>query len=138
MPDPDTASYNFEDLADITDKYKISVSKGDAAIDVATYALMLDSSTVLKLFFTTKGDFEGTPMVSVQGGEAFAAEKSDGRYVITIDDLSAHKLADMNEVSITAGGEYKVRVSALSYANYVLTSSEDNDVRNAMASLYRY
>jgi hypothetical protein len=74
----------------------------------------------------------------VQGGEAFAANKRGDRYVVTIDDISAHKLADMNEVSITADGECRIRVSALSYVNAVLSGGEEEDAKNAMASLYNY
>ena len=137
MPDPDTNEYNFEELADVTDGYQISVNN-DSAIENLTYALMLDSSTVLKIYFTTKSDFEGTPEVSIQGGEAFAAKKEGGKYVVTIDNISAHKLGDMYDVSIMADGECRISVSALSYVHAVLGSDMDDDAKNAMASLYRY
>ena len=138
MPDPDTAEYDFEELASLTDTYKAAVSLGDSAIDKVSCSLKLDSSTVMRISFMTKGGFEGTPEVTVQGGEAFVPEQRGGKYVFDIEGLSAHKLADMNDISITADGECKVSVSALSYANAVLTNSDENDAKNAMASLYQY
>lgn len=138
MPDPDTTEYDFEDLEAVTEKYKISVISGGNAVDKATFSIKLDSGTALKLFFTTKSDFEGTPDVSVQSGEVFTPEILRGRYVVTINDLPAHKLADMHEISIIADGEYKFKISALSYVNMVLKSSTDIDAKNAMASIYRY
>lgn len=138
MPDPDTTEYYFEDLEAMTENYNISVISSGNAVDKATFAIKLDSGTALKLYFTTKSDYEGTPEVSVQGGEIFTPEKLKGRYVVTINDLPAHKLADMYDISIIADGEYKFRISALSYVNMVLNSSTDIDEKNAMASIYRY
>ncbi len=138
MPDPDTAEYDFEELASLTDTYKAAVSLGDSAIDKVSCSLKLDSSTVMRISFMTKNGFEGTPEVTVQGGEAFVPEQRGGKYVFDIEGLSAHKLADMNDISITADGECKVSVSALSYANAVLANSDDSDAQNAMASLYQY
>jgi unsaturated rhamnogalacturonyl hydrolase len=138
MPNPETVAYDFDELAGLTDQYKVTFDGGGSAIDKASFDLVLNSSTVLELYFSTKSDFEGTPYVSVQGGEAFAANKRGDRYVVTIDDIPAHKLADMNEVSITADGECRIRVSALSYANAVLSGGEEEDAKNAMASLYNY
>ncbi|MDO4803255.1 MAG: glycoside hydrolase family 88 protein [Lachnospiraceae bacterium] len=138
MPEPDTTEYDFEELADVTDIYKVSVRSGGSAVGNATFALMLDSGTTLKIYFTTKSGFEGTPDVSVQGGEAFAAERRGGRYVIAIDDLPAHKLADMNDISIMADGEYTLRISALSYVNTILKNSTADDEKKAVASIYRY
>ena len=138
MPDPDTAEYDFEELAGLTDIYKAAVSLGDSAIDKVSCSLKLDSSTVMRISFMTKNGFEGTPEVTVQGGEAFVPEQRGGKYVFDIEGLSAHKLADMNDISIMADGECKVNVSAMSYANAVLAKSDDSDAQNAMASLYQY
>lgn len=139
MPDPDTTEYDFEELTETTDSYRINVTRDGSAVENLTYSLALDSGTNLNLYFTTSSDFEGTPDVSVQGGEAFAAERRGRKYVITINDLAAHKLADMNDISIMADGECRIRVSALSYANDVLRSDNmGEDAKNAMASLYRY
>ena len=139
MPSPDTSEYDFEELAGITDMYKVSMNTGNSAVDQASYSLLLDSSTALKIYFTTKSSFEGTPAVSVNGGEAIPAVKRGEKYVVTIDNLSAHKLADMNEIKIMADGECIIEGSALSYVNPVLSSStEEDDAKNAMASLYQY
>ena len=139
MPDPDTTEYDFEDMEYATESYKVEKNYGGSAIDRITYSLLLDSSTVLKIYFTTKSEYEGTPDVSVGGGEAFAPEMNDGRYEITIDNLPAHKLADKIDISIMADGECHINVSALSYAYTVLSSeTRDNDAKNAMASFYRY
>ena len=115
-------------------RYACSVQTGGSAIGKLSFALVLDSGTALKIYFTTKNAFEGTPDVSVQGGETFAAEWRDGRYVVAIDNLAAHQLADGYDVSIIADGECKLRISALSYANMALQNSSDDDEKNAMAS----
>ena len=138
MPDPDTPEYDFDDLKDATDSYKVTVQTGDSAIGKLSFALALDSGTALKIYFTTKHDFEGTPDVSVPDGEAFAAEWRDGRYVVVIDDLAAHQLADFYDVSIMADGECQLSISALSYVNMALKNSSDDDEKNAVASIYRY
>ena len=138
MPEPAAAEYDFEELAEVTGVYKVLVQPGVSSVAKATFALVLDSGTDLKIFFTTKSDYEGTPEVSVEGGEVFAAEKLGGRYVIAINDLPAHKLADMNEIVIMADGEYTLKISALSYVNMVLKNSSDDDEKNAMASIYKY
>ena len=138
MPDPDTLEYDFEELASLTDTYKAQSQNNDSAVDKITYTLLLDSGTDLKIYFTTKSGFKGTPYVSVNGSEPFAAEKNDGRYEITIDDLPAHKLADMLDIIIMADGESKIHISALSYANTVLSGDMNDDAKNAMASFFYY
>ena len=139
--DPNTPKYNFEELAGLMDRCKVIVDDGDggSAVENVNYTLILDSNTVLKIYFTTKSDFEWTPDVSVQGSEAFPATMEGGRYCITIDNISAHRLADMCDIRIIADGEYKLYVSALSYAYAVLSNSDmPDDAKFAMASLYNY
>ena len=69
-----------------------------------------------------------------------AAPQPDGRYMISIENISAHMLGNMYEVTISAGGaERTLNISALSYAQAVLSSErQGDDAKAAMCALLYY
>ena len=112
---------------------------GSAKVEKATYKLHLDSETTVDVYLTPK---EGTALTASAkyNGKTYAAVKQgDGRYLVRIPGISAHQLGDMITVEGSAGGAFKVIVSALSYARSVLNSAGSNKAaKDGMSALYRY
>ena len=66
--------------------------------------------------------------------------QNDGSYVLRLDGISAHRLADYLEVTGTAGSDgFSVGVCALSYARTVYwTSAYDDSTKDAMDAFLEY
>ena len=80
---------------------------------------------------TASGEFNGKTFNAVK--------QSDGRYLIHVTGISAHRLGDTITVTGTAGGDFTIEVSALSYVRSILGSDAfDTDAKYAMAALYKY
>ena len=75
-----------------------------------------------------------TPVNSIKHKQA------DGRYKVTILNISAHQLGDTYTVtSSTTNGTAKCSLSALSYVYAILNgSSYDKTAKDAVSSLYSY
>ena len=69
-----------------------------------------------------------------------AVKQSDGRYLVQISGIPAHRLDYTNTIRVvTDKGEFDVKVSALSYVNTILNSEKYNDnMKKAVTSLYKY
>ena len=115
---------------------------GDTGIEAVTYSLNLETETSIRIYLKVKEGYTGTVAASLSGSDLTCVRLSDGRYRVEIGGISAHKLADVYEVAVTAGGSFTIQVSALSYVNTVLNSDSalfNNDTaRYAVTSLYRY
>lgn len=53
---------------------------------------------------------------------AAAGLQPDGRYRVSVCDIAAHHLGTEYEVQVSAGNDFTIRASALSYANLVLNT----------------
>ncbi|MGX8704524.1 MAG: hypothetical protein ACSW8H_08775 [bacterium] len=65
----------------------------------------------------------------------------DGRYKLTVPNISAHQLGgELDFVITTENGEAKLTVSPLFYVRTALgdVNTEDETKRDAMVSIYRY
>ena len=138
-------SYSEEELAAVGEAVAdqaIVRDPGSSRIQKVTYNLVLDSETAIRVYLKPKRGYSGEVMATLDGGTENVAEaESDGRYLITIPNISAHQLGDMHTISVTAGGSFTIEVSALSYIQSILTSDTykaDQNARNAMAALYEY
>ncbi len=110
----------------------------DGDIEAITYALMLDSETAIKVYFTPSSEYTGTPSVTVDGN-AYTAKKTGGRYVVVIPNISAHQLIVSHTIELTTTkGTATVKVSALSYVKGALDYYTDAGSQNAMAAIYAY
>ncbi len=110
----------------------------DGDIEAITYALLLDSETAIKVYFTPSSEYTGTPSVTVDGN-AYTAKKTGGRYVVVIPNISAHQLIVSHTIELTTTkGTATVTVSALSYVKGALDYYTDADPQNAMAAIYAY
>ena len=94
------------------------------------------------IYLRLRDGYTGTVTATVDGAAADCTLQPDGRYRIEIGGISAHKLGDTYRVVVSAGGEFTIDVSALSYVNTVLNSTDsrfNNDTSHyAVTALYRY
>ena len=122
----------------------IKTAVADYAIDCAlcedieevTYSLLMDSDTAIYLFIKPITDYDGS--FTVEGYTA--TKQKDGRYLVKIPNIGAHKLGDSYTVVITtAKGESTVTVSAMSYVKGVLDAyTDDQTAQYAAAAIYAY
>lgn len=115
-------------------------SDGDFAIRSTTAEQSQYVSYSPSTVSITGGSIHGATAVYVADGNATSAiRQSDGRYLVTIANTSAHRLSDNHVVEINAGGKCTVTLSALSYAKVLFDSyNNDSDAQNVAASLYYY
>ena len=115
---------------------------GDSMVDKVTYSLSLESETTLNIYLEMKEGYTGAVTASIGGNAVDAVLQTDGRYRIQIKNISADDLSDTYEIEISAGGNFTVSVSALSYVNTVLNSDSDTfnntTAHYAVTSIYRY
>ena len=113
-------------------------------ITKVSYTLLTDSDTAIYLYFKPAADYSGSFTATVNGESAAATKQKDGRYLVTIPNIGAHKLGETFTVkAVTTNGETTVTVSALSYVKGVLDaytseSTKDVNARNAVAAIYAY
>ena len=143
-----TDKYDHADiLSKVQGKAFVKTISG-SNVTAAAYKLHLDSETTVDVFLTTS---DGTEPANVKltvrneetGKTTTAAvtpvKQSDGRYMIRVTGISAHKLGDMMTITGTAGKQFEIQVSALSYVRSVLNSdSQSVYAKNCVAALYKY
>ncbi|MBO4653022.1 MAG: hypothetical protein J5649_06880 [Lachnospiraceae bacterium] len=115
---------------------------GDSQIEKVTYSLNLETETAIRIYLKVKDGYTGNVTATMNGSGIDCVKQSDGRYQIEISGISAHKLGETYEVKVSAGGEFTISVSALSYVNTVLNSESsvfnNDDARYAVTALYNY
>jgi hypothetical protein len=86
--------------------------------------------------------YTGEVTATMDGEPIACVKQRDGRYRIEVGGISAHKLGDVYDITVSAGGEFTISVSALSYVNTALTSESsvfNNEAAHyAVTSLYNY
>lgn len=135
-----TNSYEYNSIKASVDSSKFSVESNNSDMDAITYSLSLNSETSINVFLKPKADNAGNVTVTVNGSPATAVKQSDGRYKVTITNISAHKLGDKYKISVTTDkGTAECTVSVLSYVYAVLNSNSfDETAKNAVSSIYKY
>ena len=107
-------------------------------IEKVSYNLFLDSDTKLRVYFKPKSNYSGGASATVDG-KSVGVTKSNGRFVVEIPDIAAHKLGKTYTVRLVTGGVTTVvKVSTLSYVQAILSSSKNEKEINAMMALYNY
>ena len=135
--------YTADDIAAVKEAvsgYAMVKELGDSQIEKVTYSLLLDSDTGINVYLQVKEGYTGTVTATIGSGtENAAVLQPDGRYLVTISNISAHKLGDFYEINGTADGSFTIRVAALSYVRTTLNSSSaKDDQKNAVVALYNY
>ncbi len=112
----------------------------DSGIKEVNYNLNLDSSTAVNILLTVSGDYTGNVGAYLPGGTAnLAVKQSDGTYKATFSNIAGHELGNTITLTVTAGKDFTLKFSALSYVNTVLKlHSENTNLCNAVVALYRY
>ena len=132
-------TYDLNNIKDNVSNHQLSLAKGSSKVDTAYMRLTLDSETTLNVRLTVEDDTELSASASFHGNTYNAVKQSDGTYIIKITNIPAAWLGDKVTITGTAGGEFTVEVSALSYVYSVVNSDTMNqDAKNAVASLYYY
>ncbi len=122
--------------------YAIARDTGNTGIAEVKYSLNLQSETSIYLYLQPKADFAGSVTAAENGSKLTCVHLSDGRYRVTIPNIQAHQLGDTHTVTVSAGGEFTIKVSALSYVHTALNSSDtkftNTAAQYAVSSLYYY
>ena len=136
-------TYTAEDLEAVKEdvsSYAMVKDLGNSQIEKVTYSLALDSETGINVYMQVQEGFSGPVTASIGSGTENVAElQPDGRYLVRISNISAHKLGDFYEIRGNAGGSFTIRVAALSYVRTTLNAATaKDDQKNAAAALYYY
>ena len=130
-----TNNYSEQDLAE----YAIQRELKEEDIEKVTYSLSLDADTAVNLYIKPVEGYNGKVTAKLDNGTKLDVVETDGRYKVTIPDISAHLLGKMYEVKITTeSGESTVKVSALSYAYAVMKMNNNDSQVKVMSALYDY
>lgn len=141
-----TAS-DIEEARQAVEDYAKSWNVGNSGIKSIGYRLALDADTIIELFIRPNDDYNGNVSAYSRGvigitdtSANIAVKQSDGRYLVQISGIPAHRLDYTNVIRVvTDKGEFDVKVSALSYVNTILNSEKYNDnMKKAVTSLYKY
>ena len=138
-----TGSYSYDDIKKAAGKYQRVLDLGKSDIEKITYSLSLNSGTSLNVFIKAKDNYKGSVKVTTKKGNTVmsytAVKQADGRYKVTIPDISAHQLGDIYTITAeTTNGTATCSLSALSYVYAILDGSSNNTSKNAVSSLYIY
>ncbi len=136
-----TESYPLDDIQTAVAKEAIELQNEGSDLEAMSYSVTLDSETKINLYLKPVASYSGAVSVTVDGQTAFApTQLSDGRYVVRIADISAHRLAERHTVvATTEHGMFSITLSVLSYVNGIFEAyPNDTAAQNAAASLYAY
>ena len=131
-------SFDYDAILEAVAANAFTKQISSSAVTAASYKLSLDSDTALSVMMQVPA---GTTVnaSATFGGKTYRAEKSSSTvWVIKIPGIKASRLGTTITVSGTAGGNFTIKVSALSYVRSVLGGDYDSVARNAVSSLYAY
>ena len=136
-------TYTDDDIEEIRQRvsdYSIVRDTGNSGIEKVTFALELDSETIIDVYLKPKDGYAGAVEAYLDDSkENIATLQSDGRYLVQISGVSAHLLGNTYTIHVNAGEEFDVKVSALSYVSSILNAANSaKDIKEAVASLYDY
>ena len=142
---PNANTYSEADVSaarDAVENCVILRDPGDSRIEAVTYSLNLETETAIRIYLRVQDGYKGAVTAALGETPVNCVRQKDGRYRIELGGIPAHRLGDAYELTVSAGGEFPISVSALSYVNTVLNSESeafDNDTAHwAVTSLYNY
>ncbi len=139
-----TDSYSYDTLKKETSEFQRVVNLGKSDINSFTFSLSLKADTTLNVFIKPNSNYNGSIKITTRknnSAKTYAAVKqADGRYKVTIPNISAHQLGDMYTVTAeTSNGAATCSLSALSYVYAILSgSSYDKTAKDAVSAFYKY
>ncbi|MCR5274491.1 MAG: CotH kinase family protein [Clostridiales bacterium] len=133
-----TESYDYDAIKELIEKEapKITV---DGTDNLQLYiALVADTDTSIQILIDPGKKYTGTLAVDGEVQESHL----NGRYLIEIPGIAAHKLAKSSTKTITTdGGTTTIKVSAMSYVYSILNSSayaNKSFAKDAVCAMYKY
>ena len=142
-----TESYDYADILSKVEFHAIMRSLDESRVEKANYRLQLGSETTLDVFLKTT-DGSAPTNVTVTIDEVASGitttisytpvKQADGRYLVTIPNISAHRLGDKVTVTGKAGGSFTVVVSPLSFVRDVLKNETATESLDGLSAFYAY
>lgn len=112
---------------------------------VINYKLLLGSETTIILYITPPSGYEKNISAYLDGGTTNIAVIDGNQYKVQISNIAAKDLGTLHTLRIIADAETTVKISALSYAEAVLSSTASKigkvdiqTMRKAATALYQY
>ena len=143
-----TDEYDYENILSKVQVNAFIKEIYGSTITKATYKLHLDTDTVLDVLLTTSDGAAPTDVTVTTHDEETGKETTvkatpeldnQGRYLIRITGISAHRLGNMMTITGTAGTKFTIEVSPLSFVRSILSSdSQTEEAKDCVSSLYRY
>ena len=126
--------------------YTIDYELGDSGLTKLQYDLELETETTLHLYLKPGSNVNTVTALITDDDNEFedkgnmaVYDSVNDEYVITISGISAHELGKVYTVSVTTNvGACTINASALSYADTVMQTSSDDDLKRAVIALYKY
>jgi hypothetical protein len=147
MKEPYKKTYNYDDVKTSASTYAITKDFGTTGV-TASYRLHLDSGTGISVLVRPgsgalaepSGTLQPSPGSGDVAKQADVTQQSDGSWVLRLDGIPAHRLADKLMVTGAAGSEqFSVEVCALSYVWTVFNKPSGTvPERDAMAAFLEY
>ena len=123
-------------LADVdASAYQHNVTGAEEGIEIKSMSLLLDSNTDVRFYFALTGEKTIEEYTFIVNGEEVTPVEKNGLYYVEVTGIAAHKLGQMNTVTV---GGLTIEYAALSYVNVVLNVSTDEPVTNMVKALYAY
>ena len=132
------AALSAEDqvLADVdASAYKHTITGSEDGIEIKSMTLLLDSNTDNRFYFVLNGEKAIDAYTFLINGTEAAPVAKNGKYYVEISAIAAHKLGQMNTVTV---GGLSIEYAPLSYVNQVMNYSQDEATINMAKALYAY
>ena len=123
-------------LADVdASAYQHTVTGTEDGIEIKSMSLLLDSNTDVRFYFALTGEKTIDEYTFLVNGEEVTPVEKNGLYYVEVVGIAAHKLGQMNTVTV---GGLTIEYAALSYVNAVMNVSTDEPIINMAKALYAY
>ena len=125
--------------------YAMSTNLKGTGISDVRFSLTMGSETTINVYIFPASGYSGSIAAYIDGSSQNNAIRDGTRYKVQISDISAKNLGDMHTINIVADAESTVKISALSYADSIFTTTlqqigkvDIDTMRKTAAALYNY
>ena len=123
-------------LADVdASAYKHTIIGSEEGIQIKSMTLLLDTNTDNRFYFVLNGEKAIDEYTFLINGTEATPVAKNGKYYVEISAIAAHKLGQMNTVTV---GGLSIEYAPLSYVNQVMNYSKDEATINMAKALYAY
>jgi len=125
--------------------YAVSRNINGTGISDVKFSLTMGSETTINVYIFPASGYSGSVAAYIDGSNQNNAIRDGAQYKVRISNISAKNLGDMHTITIVADKETTVKISALSYADTILSSTlqkigkvDIDTMRKAATALYNY